>query len=610
VAVFSSLRSKLVGYILAITFLVLVSLGAASFLTIRGFLRDNQAETTRYKLRLAMDNIDQEMDRLVQLLNFCSLARNVTVFVSSSDLYPEDRKFKALSAFDTIHDAAYGNGLDIYIDKLIIGGFAGHSIQFGILQGHQSDFAVALEEFKAEGASSGVFRGASGLEPERYELSGGRLGIHLVKGINADDKSNRLTGFVVMAVNQEVLGRFLSRYDLESGSHFYIAIGDATYEIGSSRVDAPDSSFRLAPAGKAVVDARIASVALAGTQSIELKDGGRKEELVLYRGRDTGWVLAQSLPPIRLSGQTRSLIPLFFIVTGSILILVGLVLATVNRTVNKPIDRINRRVAIVAKGDFSHDPDIEWNNELGNIGRAVNNLSRDMETLIERRVEDEKAKKELEFRALQNQINPHFLYNTLGAIKWMAEIQKSPGIGEMVNALASLLRHAAQGTDRLVSLELELQLVREYCTIQRYRLANLFELEVDIEDPLLLGSRIVRFTLQPIVENAIMHGIEPKMEPGRIRISGQRLKPDTVRIEVEDDGVGIAASRLPDILHDSGDSGSGDSFNRIGLANVDSRLKLAFGEEYGLSVESEEGAYTRVSILLPYLAQGERCTPS
>jgi hypothetical protein len=142
---FASLRSKLVGYILAITFLVLVSLGVASFLTMRGFLKENQAETTRYKLRLAMDNIDQEMGRLVQLLNFCSLARNVTIFVSSSARYPDDRKFKALAAFDTIHDAAYGNGLDSYIDKLIIGGFDGHSIQFGILQGHQSDFAVALE---------------------------------------------------------------------------------------------------------------------------------------------------------------------------------------------------------------------------------------------------------------------------------------------------------------------------------------------------------------------------------------------------------------------------------------------------------------------------------
>jgi two-component system sensor histidine kinase YesM len=602
---FASLRSKLVGYILAITFLVLVSMGAASFLTLRGFLKANQAETTRYKLRLAMDNIDRDMDRLVRLVNYCSIAQYVTTFVSSTERYPEDRKFKALSAYNTIRDAAYGNGLDTYIDKLIVGGFTGHSIQFGILQGYHSDYQVALDEFKARGSSSGEFVWPDGLAAEHFFYSDKRLAIPLAKGVNADDKSNRLIGFVFMAVNQEVIGRFLSRYDLEEGSRLYIGIGGATYTIGAPSAGALGASFSLEPAEGAVAGAGLVAAALSGKQSLEVREGDRDEELVLYRGRGTGWVLAQSLPQIRLSSQTRSLVPLVFIVMGSILLLVALVLLTVNRTINRPIARINRRVAIVAKGDFSYDPDIEWDNELGNIGRAVNNLSRDMERLIERRVEDEKAKKELEFRALQNQINPHFLYNTLGAIKWMAEIQKSPGIGEMVGALASLLRHAAQGTDRLVSLELELQLVREYCTIQRYRLANLFELEVDIDEAVLRSCRIVRFTLQPIVENAIMHGIEPKMAPGRIRISSRRPEPSRVLIEVEDDGVGIPPSRLPGLLSDDGDSGSGDSFNRIGLGNVDSRLKLAFGEGYGLSVASEEGSYTRVSILLPYLAEGK-----
>jgi two-component system sensor histidine kinase YesM len=309
------------------------------------------------------------------------------------------------------------------------------------------------------------------------------------------------------------------------------------------------------------------------------------------------------MPAIGMAHQARGLVPLLAVVALFFVLLVALVLATVNRTVNRPIELINRRVALVAAGDFSRDSVIEWDNELGNIGRAVNRMSRDIEELIERRVEDEKAKKALEFRALQSQINPHFLYNTLGAIRWMAEIQKAPGIAEMVSSLAALLRHAARGADALVTLETELELVGEYCTIQRYKSANLFELEVSFAEPGLRRCKVVKFTLQPIVENAIMHGIEPKMAPGLIRIEVSRPRPDLVRVDVIDDGVGIEAERLGTLLLD-GDR-DGEAFNRIGLYNVDERLKLAFGSGYGLAVESRKGAYTKVSVLLPFVVDGE-----
>ncbi|MDP3179770.1 MAG: histidine kinase, partial [Spirochaetaceae bacterium] len=410
-------------------------------------------------------------------------------------------------------------------------------------------------------------------------------------GVFSDDDAGKPIGFAYMAVNLEVIFRFLDGYGLDDGSRLFIAMGDRAYGIVGDRslVDAPE----VAAGGQA-----IRAALSRGESSLRIDIGGRAETLVLCGGSATGWVLAQILPPVR-TAQARGLYPSLIAVALFIVLLVALVLIAVNRAVNHPIARINKRVALISTGDFSHDPGIEWENELGNIGRALNRMSRDIEELIERRVEDEKSKKELEFRVLQSQINPHFLYNTLGAIKWMAEIRKAPGIAEMVNSLAALLRHAARGAEGLVTLDLELELVGEYCTIQRYRSANLFELRVDLRDESLRRCKVVKFMLQPIVENAIMHGIEPKMAPGLVTIEAYRFGPGHVRIDVVDDGVGIARERLANLSADR--RSQEGTFNHIGMANVDERLKLAFGEEYGLSVESEEGAYTKVSFLLPYI---------
>jgi two-component system sensor histidine kinase YesM len=595
----ASLKSRLLFSSLSITFCVLLSLAGLSFLTVRDYLRSELMETTRYKLRIAMDNIDRDMERLVQLAGWCSVSPEVISFVSSSADYPEDRKFKALSAHRSVRDAAYGNGLDAYVDKLIIGGFGGHSVQFGLVQGHRDDFKIALAQYERSGENVVRPIAGSGLFAEGFAYSSGLLAIPVAKTIRSDDVSNRPIGFVFMAVNQELISRFLASYVLEPESRLYLSIAESVYGIGADR--------RLAPDGEESLDSVLVGAALRGASSVEVESGGRRDTLILASGRRSGWVLAQSLPAIGVSRQALGLAPLLIVVAGLFVVLVVLILAAVNRTITRPIGLINRRVAIISTGDFSRDPLIEWENELGNIGRAVNRMSRDIAGLIERRIEDEQAKKALEFRALQSQINPHFLYNTLGAIKWMAEIQKAPGIAETVSSLAALLRHAAMGADDLVTLELELELVREYCTIQRIRSANLFELETSFADEGLKLCKVVKFTLQPIVENAIMHGIEPKMAPGLIRIEVSRPEPSLVRVDVVDDGVGIDEALLPSVLEDGGRDR--EAFSGIGLHNVDERLKLAFGPGYGLSVESRPGEYTKVSIMLPCVAEA-LCTPS
>ena len=151
--------------------------------------------------------------------------------------------------------------------------------------------------------------------------------------------------------------------------------------------------------------------------------------------------------------------------------------------ITRPVEALQKRIEAVGGGDFTADPAVEWPNELGDIGRGINKLAADVDGLMNRRVEDERKKQELEYRMLQSEVNPHFIYNTLNSIRWMATIQHAPGIAEMVTAFARLTKSISKETQKLVPLQEELALLNDYFTIQQYRYGGDLEIEVSrIED--------------------------------------------------------------------------------------------------------------------------------
>ena len=200
---------------------------------------------------------------------------------------------------------------------------------------------------------------------------------------------------------------------------------------------------------------------------------------------------------------------------------------------------------------------------------------------------------------LQSQINPHFLYNTLNSIKWMATIQGATGISEMTTSLSRLLKDISKGTSNLISIQHELDLIKDYFTIQQYRYGGTITMDISIDDENLVNQNILKFTLQPIVENAIFHGIEPKGTTGKIEIHIYQEPNQNIRIDVTDDGVGMSEEQIPKLLADESLRTS-DFFKEIGISNVHKRLQYEFGMDYGLSVISEKGKFTTISILLPF----------
>lgn len=283
-------------------------------------------------------------------------------------------------------------------------------------------------------------------------------------------------------------------------------------------------------------------------------------------------------------------------VTLCSMILVGLCsLLILSNYLTRPIRKLIKRIRRISDNDFSYDPEIERSrDEVGEIGRVVNEMTLSLQSLMKETEERAEEQKNIEIELLQSQVNPHFLYNTLDSIHWMAVIQKSTGISQMTKSLSNLLKNLAKGTQDHITLEEELSLLNDYVAIQMIRYTEAFEL-IDRIPKQLLRHRVLKFTLQPLVENAIFHGIEPTGRFGTITLDGWEDER-FLYLSICDSGVGIPPQQLKTLLSASPGRRSKGSLNGIGVSNVDQRLKLVYGPECGLSYESAVGEYTKVTV--------------
>ncbi|ADL04504.1 sensor histidine kinase [Lacrimispora saccharolytica] len=323
-----------------------------------------------------------------------------------------------------------------------------------------------------------------------------------------------------------------------------------------------------------------------------------KECIIAYqRQAVSGLIFFQILPISDLNldhGVIGGTIALIFFFCFAI----GLTLSWfISRQLSAPIGRLKKRLEFISRGNFDPDCSIETDDEIGSIGKQINQMSNRISDLLETRVKSEKEKRDLEIKMLQAQINPHFLYNTLDSIKWIATMQKNSGIVQVVTALSSLLKNMAKGFNEKVTLRQELDFLQNYVIIEKIRYIELFDVTTEVDQEILYDAKIVKLTLQPLVENAIFNGIEPSGRNGLIKIHVYAEK-GVLYITVRDNGIGISPENIETLLTDTSRV-TKSNMSGIGLPNVDRRLKLVYGEEYGLKLESKLDQYTLITIALP-----------
>lgn len=267
----------------------------------------------------------------------------------------------------------------------------------------------------------------------------------------------------------------------------------------------------------------------------------------------------------------------------------------------RPIEEVIKKIQYIAEGNFDYRHDIgPGGKKFELLYQNLYKMENDIKKMIEENRRKEKEKRRLELSMLQMQINPHFLYNTLSSIKWMAVFQRAKGIESMVNSLGIVLQASYSKMDEFVTLDEELDILGHYLNIQKIRYQGKIQMNLICKNQQLLSCYVPRFILQPVVENAVFHGIAPKDEEGEIKIIIAE-EPGNLKITVEDNGVGMDETVLENVLKRS----KGERQGHIGLANVHSRIRLIYGSEYGVHVESLKGKYTKVRIIMPKHSKGE-----
>jgi two-component system, sensor histidine kinase YesM len=272
------------------------------------------------------------------------------------------------------------------------------------------------------------------------------------------------------------------------------------------------------------------------------------------------------------------------------------------RRITKPILDLYKTVNRIKRGDFSLRVPVKRNDEIGRIAMNFNAMQDELQHLIEGKYMYQIKLQEMELAMLYSQINPHFLYNTLDSIKAMADYYKVEDIGVMAQSLADMFRYNTKNRDDIVTLQEELVQIEAYMTIQRIRFEDKLDFETRIEEEL-YGFPMLKMTLQPLVENAVFHGIERKRGKGTIRIEARRKNGEVI-ISVADNGVGISEKRLaeltsrlrPSLLSEPSPEPSGAG--GIGVSNVYSRYSIRYGHQARFLIESKKGQGTCVTLRL------------
>ena len=310
----------------------------------------------------------------------------------------------------------------------------------------------------------------------------------------------------------------------------------------------------------------------------------------------TGWKLVGVTPEQDSYLNTLKTKLFMFFLVGLFLFMLMIINSSISSHITIPIRELEKSVNALENGNLDVEVYQGGSYEIRHLGRSIGDMARQIKILMQDIVAEHESKRKSEFDTLQSQINPHFLYNTLDIIVWMIENEQKSEAVKVVTALARFFRISLSKGKSIIPVRDELEHVRNYLMIQQMRFKNKFTYQIDA-DPEVLGMASLKLMLQPLVENAIYHGMEFKDGDGLIEIRAER-KEDGLCFTVQDNGLGMTEEQVDSLLtehaHVSSKRGSG-----IGVKNVNERIRLYFGNEYGLRIESEPDEGTIIHIHLP-----------
>jgi two-component system sensor histidine kinase YesM len=431
--------------------------------------------------------------------------------------------------------------------------------------------------------------------------------------------ANNLNGFIKPAIDTEMWNIVAGKTEFKDGKQYEI-INQANAQIESmiANIDSDKSKIKL----EVILRTMDTLTRYVDKMGMQIDQGSRVDdnELVLENIRGVSDVVEESIQDYMLfevnqaehqykenRERFNSLAVIYLILLPCTIGFSVFAAWLISASIYRPIKKLHDVTTTIAQNDlqalvYSRNVD-----EITELGNNFNIMIGKIRELLNAKVKEQENLKKAELKALQAQINPHFLYNTLDTIVWMAEASKTDQVIEIVRALSSFFRISLSKGKDWISIRQEIEHVRSYLAIQKMRYRDILDYKIEVDENLMDGT-ILKLTLQPLVENALYHGIKNKRNGGTITVRAQSVGPDLVRLEVQDDGVGFTPYKLAEIRSMLNDDTSEISLKEggFGLENVNKRIKLYYGKQYGLYVQSEYLGGTQVVARIPLQYQLEQ----
>ena len=581
---FSSIQSVIFATVAVLVLSAVVIVTGVSMKFTNTSIFENSSEYTHTIIQQMNQNIDSYIDYMENIAYLISSNEDVQDYLFDEKIDNEGR-YRILNQFQTILDSRSdirNVGIISKNGRMLIND-GSKSVNQDLDLNTQEWYATALE--KPNGpilTSSHVQHIISGERPWVITLS---------RGIRDRSGSGEKEGVFFIDLNYSAISELCDQSTVGTKGYAFIldAKGNIVYHPQQQQLynELQTENISL------IMDTDEDTV-LTGT-------GNDGKLYSISRSEKTGWTVVDCTNVKELLSKSRQAQSVY-VLTAIILVIVALLFSRfMARSITLPIQKLRDSMKKVQEGDFGvSDVVVDSKNEIGSLTKSFDVMTHKIQELMEQNVHEQEEKRKSELKALQSQINPHFLYNTLDSIIWMAEGKKNKEVVLMTASLARLLRQSISNEDEVVPIAKEVEYARGYLTIQKMRYKDKLEFQIDV-DSSILYIPLIKLVLQPIIENAIYHGLKYKESKGLLIVKGF-MKDGNAVLQVIDDGVGMDEETLAHIYdrHKVNYHSNG-----VGVYNVQKRLKLYYGDDYGITYESEKGKGTTATITIPGRQEGQ-----
>jgi two-component system sensor histidine kinase YesM len=572
------IQDTLIRAFAAVLAVALVLLGSLSYYSLHTFLIQNAEASTMQLVGQLNRIIEDYIHYMDDIALMASSNQDVRTFVSRPGNDTPRLRASIISAFESIRAVRRD------IDSVFVITRDGRAIVAATMGGTLNPTVDLRQRYRE--LEAGVVPGRPSVSSAHVEnLVDYRYPwvISLVRTLPQGSSGESL-GLIQVDLNYEIIARLCKGIQLGDSGYVFILgrTGDIMYHPRQQLIYGNLTSEKIPQI-----------LALDGGNMRAVVDG-RAILYTVVRSKETGWQVVAVSYLDELFRASRNAEYIFLML--SLLVLVGAVGAAVliASNISRPIESLRRSMQAVESGNFDIDITVAARNEVYQLARDCDIAVKKVRDLIAQNRAEQELKRKLELRTLQAQINPHFLYNTLDSIIWMIELGETERAIDMTSSLARFFRIGISRGEETISVRTEIEYVRTYLEIQKQRYQDKLSFAIDVASEL-HDLQILKLLVQPLVENAIYHGIENSEGPGMIRITGER-DGEAMVIRISDNGVGMSPEQLAALR---GGLIEPRPANGVGVHNVQERIHVYFGLEYGVSFESALGRGTVATIRIP-----------